>query len=357
MASTKKAWKQELMMSLFKKEATYDAGVTMSAANACGMSGFLLDPKWPDEIKNDKGSVTNYEFGNTQEITNNRVELTYTEPECKPNTLAGLGMLALGAITSTQDEALASYRHKITPVAHGTALPSMQAEHLKGGLQYAYKGVKCNTLKLSGEAGGYAQLEATLIGSGTRATSATAMAAKISESWMKVSNCKVWMETGANISLDATLTQALENISSATPDTLHTRFKSFEWMWNNNLKPQDGFGGGGVYIDCDYVRRMQDLKFTLLFNDTTELDYFTNQNPCAIEFDLKGAVVAAGTGTDFYYGMHLIIPRFHLREAPLPVGGVDEELTCDFICECEEDGTNAAVILEVYSAQAAYLAA
>lgn len=357
MAITRKSWKQELMMSLFKKETTYDAGVTMSAANACGMSGFLLDPKWPDEIKNDKGSVTNYEFGNTQEITNNRVELTYTEPECKPNTLAGLGMLALGAITSTQDEALASYRHKITPVAHGMALPSMQAEHLKGGLQYAYKGVKCNTLKLSGEAGGYAQLEATLIGSGTRATSATAMAAKISESWMKLSNCKVWMETGANISLDATLTQALENISNATPDTLHTRFKSFEWMWNNNLKPQDGFGGGGVYIDCDYVRRMQDLKFTLLFNDTTELDYFTNQNPCAIEFDLKGAIVAAGAGTDYYYGMHLIIPRFHLREAPLPVGGVDDELTCDFICECEEDGTNAAVILEVYSAQAAYLAA
>ena len=357
MANTKKSWKQEMMMSLFKKEATYDAGVTMSNANACGMSGFLLDPKWPDEIKNDKGSVTNYEHGNTQEITNTRVELTYTEDKAKPNSLAGLAMLTLGAITSTQDAALASYKHKITPVAHGTALPSMQVEHLKGGLQYAYKGIKGNTLKLSGEAGGYAQLEAALIGSGTRATSATAMAAKISESWMKLSNCKVWMETGANISttIDTPLVQGTENISSATPDTIHTRLKSFEWMWNNNLKPQDGFGGAGVYQDIDYGRRMQDLKFTMLFNDATELAYFTAQDACAIEFDLKGAIVVATSVN--YFGFHLVIPRFHIREAPLPVGGVDEELTAEFVCECEEDGTNSPVIIEVYSAQASYLGA
>lgn len=354
---TRKAWKQELMMSLFKREATYDAGVTMSNANAFGMSGYLFDPKWPDEIKNDKGSVTNYEHGNTQDITNQRVELTYTESECKPNTLAGLGMLILGAITSTQDAALASYKHKIIPVAHGTALPSMQVEHLKGSLQYAYKGVKGNTLTLSGEAGGYVKLIATLIGSGTRVTSATAMAAKISESWMKISNCKVWMETGANIltTIDAPLVQGSENISSGTPDILHPRLKSFEWMWNNNLKPQDGFGGGGVYTDCDYGRRMQDLKFTMLFNDATEIDYFTAQNPCAIEFDLKGAIVVATSVN--YFGFHLVIPRFHIKETPLPVGDVDDELTAEFICNCEEDGTNPAVILEVYSAQASYLAA
>lgn len=354
--NTKKGWKQELMMSLFKKEATYNAGITMSNANACSMQSFDITPDWDDVITSDKNEVTNKEHGNTQEITRQGVKISYKEPKAKPNTLAGLGMLTLGAITSTQDEALASYRHKITPVAHGTALPSMQAEHLKGGLQYAYKGIKGNTLKITGEAGGYANVEAELLGSGTRATSATAFANAISESWMKISNCKVWMETGANISIDATLTQDAENISSATPDTLHTRFKSFDWTWNNNLVPQEGFAGAGVFQDIDFGRRMQELSFTLLFNDSTELDYFINQNPCAIEFDLKGGIVAAGSGTDYYYGFHLIIPRFFIKKAPLPVGGVDDTLECEFECECVEDGTNSAVILEVYNAQAAYLA-
>lgn len=354
---SKKGWAQQCMMSLFKKEATYDAGVTMSNANSCSMQSFELTPDWDDTIRNDKDQVTNKEHGNTQEIQRQGIKLLYKELTAKPNTLAGLGMLAFGAETITQDEALASYKHKITPVAHGTALPSMQVEHLKGGIQYAYKGVKCNTLKIAGEQGGYANVEAELIGSGTRATSATAFSTAISESWLKLANCKVWMETGANISIDATLTQATENISSATPDTLHTRIKSFEWMWNNNLVPQEGFGGAGVYQDCDFGRRMQELSFTLLFNDSTELDYFLNLNPCAIEFDLKGGIIAAGTGTDYYYGFHLIIPRFFIKKAPLPIGGVDDTLECEFECECVEDGTNAPVILEAYTAQASYLGA
>ena len=357
MAVTRKGWNRQLMLSLFKKEATYDAGVTMSNANACQMSDYEIDYDWNDVVTNDKDGIIGTEFGSYQEITEQGFTATYKESKCKPNTLAGLGMLALGAITSTQDEALASYRHKITPVAVNTALPSGQAELLDGGLQYAYKGVKVDTLKLSGKAGGYLELESNIIGSGTRATSATAFAAKISESWMKLSNCKVWFETGANISIDATLTQALENISSATPDTFHTRLESFEFTWNNNLKGQAQHGGGGVLQDLDYGRRNGELKFTLLFSDTTELDYYTSQAICAIEFDLKGAIIAAGSGTDFYYGAHLIIPKLYLKKAPLPKGGVGDILTADYECECMADATNAAVILEVYNAQAAYLAA
>lgn len=362
--NTKKGWSQQCMMSLFKKEATYDAGVTMSNANACGMSGFLLDPKWPDVIKNDKGSVTNYEHGNTQEITNKRTEFTYIENECKPNTLIGLAALALGEITSTlATGATASYRHTITPKAYGSALPSIQIEHLKGGLQYAYKGVKCNTLKITGEEGGYLNIEAGLIGSGTRATSATAFADKVTgESWMKWSNCKVFKESGANISIASPLTQDAQNISSGTPTSLHARFKTFEWLWNNNAKPQDGFGGAGVYQDIDYSRRAQDFKFTMLFSSSADLDDFINQNPCTIEFDLKGAIIEDVT-QDFYYGMQLIIPRFYIKGAPLPVGGVDDELTVEFVCECLEHptyavgGNPAAVVIEGYNTKAAYLAA
>lgn len=359
MAVGKKGWNRQCMMSLYKKEASYDAAVTMDGTNACSMTGFELDTDWPDEMRTDKEEITNKEFGSTQEILAQRTHFTYREPKCKPNTAIGLMALALGNITSTQDGAYTGYRHKITPVAVGTALPSINAEELFAGIQYLYKGVKCNTVKLSGEAGGYLALEANLIGSGTRSTSATGFVASVSESWMKMSQCKVWLEDGASISIDGTLTQEAENISSGSPTALGPRFKSFEFLWDNDMSGpdqlQEGFGGGGVYQDIDYGRRKQDLKFSLIFNDNAELNYFINQNPLAIEFDLKGAIIDA-SGT-LYYGCQLVIPRFMLKKAPLPKAGVNDTVVAEFECDIQEDGTNAVVIFEGYNAKIAYLAA
>jgi len=354
MAITLKGWNRQFMASAFTKEASYDAGATMNNTNACSFKGFDLEPAWEDKIVTDKDEVTGKEHGYDQEIIGYGAKFNYKEPKCKPNSLAFFASLALGSSTPTKDGAFTAYKHKIIPVTVGTALPSCQVEELFGGLQYAYKGVKCNTLKISGEAGGFLALEAGLIGSGTRATSATAFANAIAESWMQVANCKVWMESGADITIGASLVQAAEDISSAAPDVLSPRLKTFDWNWDNKLEGQPGFGGAGVFQDQDYGRRSCSLKFSLIFAGATELGYYTAQNPCAIEFDLKGALIAAGGA--MYYGAHLIVPRFKLKAAPLPKGGPNDSLTQDFDCEVFDDGTNAASIIEVYNAQAAYLA-
>lgn len=354
MTVTRKGHADEAMMSLFLKETAYDAGVTMNASNACSMKGFEMDVEWSDKVTDDKDTVSNKEFGTDQEITSYGVDITYKESRCKPNTLAGLAKLVMGACTSTKDGANDGYTHRITPVAVGTALPTMQVEHIKGGLQYAYKGVAGSSLKLSGEAGGYLALECAMKGSGTRSTSATGMVAKISESWMKLSSMKVWMETGANIAIDATPSQAVEDISSATPDALSTRMKSFSFSFDNGLDLQPGFGGEMVAQGADFGRRKIECSVTLLFNDATELAYFTAQDACALEFDLAGAVIDAD-GT-LKYGMSLQITRAKIKKAPLPKGGVNDILTCDIEFDVQDDGTNSACILEVYNAQAAYLA-
>jgi len=351
---TKKGWQQNLMFSLYKKEASYNAGVTMDATSACSMKGYEIGPAWEDEIINDKGEITGTEHGTDQEIGTQSVKLAYKESKAKPNTLAGLGALVMGAITSTQDGTATAYKHKIIPVAVGTAIPSMRAEHKKGGLQYTYDGLKGNSIRITGEAGGMASVDCELLGSGTRATSSSAFAAAITESWLKLSNCKVWMESGAEISISAALVQDAEDISSAAPDDLKARIKSFDWAFLNNLEKQIGFGGAGILQDMDYARRAVELKFTLLFADATELDLFLNQTPIAIEFDLKGALIA--TGGTMYYGFQLIIPRFKIKSAPLAIGGVGDILTVDIDCDVEDDGTNPVSILEVYNAKAAYLA-
>lgn len=350
---TKKGWKRYFMASLFKKEDSYNAGVVMDDTNACSLLGFELEPSWEDEIATDKDEVTGKEFGSDQEIIQQAVKLTYREPKAKPNSLIGFSALALGNITSTQDGTYTAYKHKIIPVTVGNALPSIQVEEKTGEVQYKYTGIKANSIKISGEAGKLISLEVELLGSGNRETSSTAFASAISESWLKVANCKVWMENGSNISIAASLTQGSQDISSGTPTDLGVRFQSFEFNFNNNLEGQPGFGGNGIFQDIDYGRRAATLSFSLLFNDATELNHYLSQNPLAIEFDLKGALIA--TGGTMYYGFHLIIPRFKLKTAPIPKGGVDDFLTCDFDCEIFDDGTNPAVIIEGYNAISAYL--
>jgi len=203
MTQANKGWNQNLMMSLFGKEAEYDAGVTISAATACSMVGYEFEPSWPDKIENDKGDVTGKEHGYDQEIIQYGFEATYKESKAKPNSVIGLAALVLGAVSNSQDGELTAYKHIVTPVPIGTGLPSMHVEHVKGGLQYKYTGVKGNSYKLSGEAGAPLSLEVALLGSGTRATSATEFVAAITESWLLLSKMSVWMETGANISITA----------------------------------------------------------------------------------------------------------------------------------------------------------
>ncbi|MBU1864253.1 MAG: hypothetical protein KKH94_11360 [Candidatus Omnitrophica bacterium] len=349
---TKKGWLQSLMLSLFTKEATYNAGVTMIDANACSMKGFELTTEFPDVVTHDRDEVSGLEHGSDQEIIEQRVNLTYTEPKAKPNSLIGLAALVLGKITTTKDGAFDAYSHKIVPAPIGDALPSISIEHLKGAIQYKFDGIKGNTLKISGEAGGLVSLEAALIGAGSRAISSTEFAAAIAESWLKVNSMKIWLESGATIEIGASLTQGTQNISSGTPSDLGVRFKSFNFNWNNNLEEQVGAGGAGVLQDADYGRRSSDLTISLLFGSQDDLDLYLNQTIVAIEFDLAGAEIEAGAKK---FGFHLIIPKLRLSKAPLPQGGPGDTLTCDFEMSVFNDGINDAVIIEGYNAVPEYL--
>jgi hypothetical protein len=362
MSSTLKGWNRSTMMSLFKKEATYDAGVVMnnSPQYACSMNGYELDVTWPDKLLTDKDEITGKEHGYSQDFLTKGVKMVYKEDKVKPNTLAGLLALALGSVTtSSVFSPTTGYDHYIKPVAVGTGLPSIEVTDLFGGLQYTYKGVKCDKLKLSGKQAGPLALSADLIGSGTRDVSALAFAAAISESWLLMGNCKVWMETGADISIAASPApgQGSEDISSATPDILGPRMESFDLDYDNKLKGQYGFGGGYVLVDQDFERREIGLKLGMRFVDATELALFLALSPCAIEFDLSGSIIytTSPAGT-LKYGCSIIIPRMMLKQAPLPKGGPNNTLTCDLDFEVFEDGTNPAIMFHVYNAQAAYLA-
>jgi len=175
---TQKGWATKVMLSLFKKEASYDAGVTMSDANACTFTGFKAKVDWPDSVASDDDTISGFEFGTQQEILEQNVSLTISQERSHPNFVIGMAALTLGAVSSAKDGANDAYTHTITPSASNASNPSIQGEALCGGVQFAYKGLKADKLKISGDKGSYLKTECTLTGSGTRATSATAMAAE-----------------------------------------------------------------------------------------------------------------------------------------------------------------------------------
>src|SRR3989304_3885658 len=100
---TKKGWQEQLMLSLFKKEANYGEGANMASANACQMSAFELETTWPDKILSDKDLLTGLEHGSTQEIMQQGLQLVYKQARATPNILIGLAALVLGDCNSTQD--------------------------------------------------------------------------------------------------------------------------------------------------------------------------------------------------------------------------------------------------------------
>ena len=355
MTQFKKGWADEaLAMSLFESEDPYNNGVTMTADKACSMKRYEFTPEYPDVLDSDKEEHTGTEHGTDQEIIESRFKAVYSEAKVKPNTLAGLLALVLGDITSTQDAALEAYAHKIVPVTVGTALPSIQLEHKRGGIQRAYTGVRGESIKIAGTAGEFISCEVELMGSGSRATSATAFPAAISESIIPANLASAWLESGGDISINAALVQATQDISGGTPVDIKARMQNFEFMFKNNLGEIPGLGGAGILQDSDYSRRTMELKAQLLFNDITELDHYFNQDALAIEIDAKGAIVVATSV--YFFGFHLLIPRFKLKVAPLPQGGVGDNLLIDLEGDIQDDGTNDAVITEVYNGQAAYMA-
>jgi hypothetical protein len=342
----------QLAMSLLKKEATFNAGVAINDTNACSMHEFGGSFEWEDRVDSDKSQVTGREHGTGQQIIGQGLKGTYTEEKAKPNSLAGLGALVMGNVVTVQDGAFLAYRHTIAP---GANLPSISVMGKKGGLQYTYDGVKGESFELRGEEGSPASLSAEVMGSGKRTASATTFPAKVLESWLLLTNCKVWLESGANVVISSPLIQDAEDISNATPEVLGPRMLSYAFRYKNNLRPQHGFGGAGVLQDIQHGRRSVELELSMLFVDNTELNYYLNQDRLAIEFDLVGGVVAVGGA--YKFGYQLVVPTFKLKKPVLAEGGVDDSLLANFQTEVFEDGTNPVATMAVYNAKAAYLAA
>jgi hypothetical protein len=352
----------QLAPSFFDKEATYDAGPGgWTGTSACSLKGFSKASlvTTPDQVVNDREGVSGSEHPTEQEIIRKDWRLDFEDVRVKPNTLAGFAAMALGVISSTKDGTYDAWRHKITPVAPTVELPSVGMLYEEAGTQYQAKGVKANGLTLKVGEDGFFTITVPLIGSGTRATDATSFPAAIDEKWLRTGKIAgLWLETGADISINASPTQGAQAISSGVPDDLTDRLLGLTFTWNPNLLEGLGFiaGGGDVRSRLPKGDAAGEISFTVEADSTTwatEVGYYENQDACAVHLAVDMGTVIA-TGGTYKYGFDLIIPLFKLQ--PLVRGERDGFHTIEFKGEVMDDGTNDEVILYVYNAQSTYLA-
>jgi hypothetical protein len=170
----------------------------------------------------------------------------------------------------------------------------------------------------------------------------------VTESWLKARNTRCWLETEGNISIDAAPTQGAESISSATPDSLSSRIRSWEWSINN--APEWQLDNLGV----DLGRRQYSVKISLDYSTTTEIGYYTAQDTCALDIDIdSGTLIAAAV---FKYGSRVRIPAAQIKAAPLPDGSEPGKLGCDLEFTVLDNGTDEEIQCFTYIAAAALLA-
>jgi hypothetical protein len=353
------------MVSFGDKEVTYDVGPaawTLGAAHQLFDFGQNAIADWPDVLRSDAGTVHGSQYPTAQQIIRQDVRLAYGEDAVRPTHLGGLAALALGSVAANvQDASLTAYRHKLVPVAATAALPSVGVQEKVGGEQTKYTGVVASAFRLYRN-GDFWAVEASLVGSGSRAAAADAFPAKLTAQLpLRWQDTYCWLETGADVSVDAAPTQGAENISSATPDDFRAanRLNDLSFSWDNRPLLDKGYapGGGLVRTHLDHgPGRGGSIMVELDMNAATlaaERAYYSGQVAAALEIEVDSGTIIAATGA-YKYGFDLILPRLHLK--PIGRGVREDGLTIKFEADLHDDGTNPVVILYVYDDQAAYLA-
>jgi hypothetical protein len=353
-------WKDQVMISLFAREASYDAGVSVSAATTCSMRDFddaTPHEEWDDLVDDDVPLVHGEEYRVVQALVRQSVRLTYREPRTKPNTLAGLIGLALGSITSVRDGTAGAWRHRLSKAA-SVQMPSvtLQTRHAMGG-QYRYTGIKADGFTLAAN-GPYLSLSAPLIGSGSRTRAADSFPPAVDERWLRWGDAHVyWVAAPTPIALPADPVQGATNLGPEATEISTRLIGQFEIVHGTHLLDEMGYrpGSGRVRAHLHPERRETWVIVELAVDvdlEATEIDRYFHQTPTALELNVDSGVLIDPSGT-YRYGFILLIPRLQWRRVRY-----DEEHQLETLVlegQVLADGTNPEIVCWVFNAQPRYL--
>lgn len=306
----------QVYISAFLKESTFDTAETVQAASGCSLVEFEATLSYDHSRRDGVGEGT--EFGDEGYMTRKNYTMSITFPFLRPNDLSFLAAFGLGTSAPVQDAAVTAYRHKNTLATDDDAIP-FSVVFKEAGIQKVLTGCAINTFSIT-KSGEYWSGSCEIIGSRI-ASNADSFPAEISEEPMTTGNTLIYTETGANVNIDATPTQGAANISAATAtDITGSTIDGPTLTVNNNLRNDQGYlatNANDTLCKGQLQRgskREITVEWTQTFEADTDLTTFlgTNnkQTHMAIEIDHKETAqgVIASTGA-MYYGFNIIVPR------------------------------------------------
>jgi hypothetical protein len=358
-------------MSLFRREAVYGQGVSpYDAAGVCQMTDFddaSPHVTWDDTLQANNDVITGKEFPTHQEIPRQSFGMTYTEPRCKPNTIAGLLGLTMGSVFASQrDGSRNAYRHALR-LGGATTLPSI-AVHVsydRATIEtgFRYYGVKCSSLTLSNN-GPYWQLAATLIGSGRRVndTPNATITPPVAENWVRWGDTRFFMRpltSGVIVPPTAPTQRAMNLSGGATTGAIEISpyMRSFTVTLNNNLAAESGYRpwSGAYRANFHGTRREITSEITFDVDDAYEARYLDNyfkQYNIALEVDC-GSVDVIVAGGVYRWGFQLLFPALRLTRVARGQQDMLDNITYSAIAL--DDRTNAPMYAWIYNQRPRYL--
>jgi hypothetical protein len=338
------------------KETTYGDGTSVQD------STWNMDPNLTNEETNvhvNTDEVTSLEEASETDALSHSAGHTHAQ-RVTPHALAFFGKAAWGVASHTLVSTVGGnvWRHDLFFTTSPGLLPSFGWVENRGGLIRAYPGGVVGRLALNFERNSHVKMEAEVMGSGTfTAVNTVRPSLLTAEPYLKVSQTKVWLGTGA---ATTTLSQSntVSNIASA-PTALDCVLRSANWELNQNLLAEDGYGFNTNGIRCQLERdqRSQTLGFQLEFDGTSaELARLRAQTNLAMELDMvSGTEIISGSG--FYYGANLLFPR--LRYTAAAISGGRNKLYVDVTAQLlQQDATNRnafPAMMSVWNATSSYL--
>lgn len=291
----------------------------------------------------------------SQEILALHNTLALNQSRCKYHTLATVAAFGLGSISSAlADTASSTYKH-VFGVLDADALPTTVIEELyKSGVQKLYPGAGCQsfTLRVNRGTNRRVGLSSNWFMSGD-SSAGTGDVTEKSEAAINGGASAVYLGAVAySGTTDDDVDMATTDLA-ATPTTITSSVRSFEWSFDNNVSIEDLFRlGSGLYPGA-FERGDINQTVTLNFDyaSEAEVDRLINQTQVAFQFKHRGAEIETG----FYYGLNLIFPALQYESARRAIdnGKLVNQITMRVL----QEPTYGSVVMNLFNEIAAYAAA
>jgi Phage tail tube protein len=250
--------------------------------------------------------------------------------------------MAMGKDTSTKVGTTTAYKHKIEIDKSVVELPYRTMVENDGFAQFLYTGVACTGFQLTGQRGGFVEMEADLVGSASEANDVTAKPARVAESYLTYGDVK-FLKGGI---FDGTQVTGGTELSGSLLD--------FTVAMKNN--------GKGAYLMGDNSGRVGRIqrgdKYNVDFKAKFELEDQNHRTDFLAETEFVGYLplvggIANGTAK---YGVEIIFPRLAYKAAKK--GADSGTLTVSAEFEVLSDPAYGPFVMFVTNLQAAsYLVA